>query len=65
MSIEIIQVKIYRTKPNNLEKPLMKVKDTYELDILRKKIAEVFEREIKSVGEDKILIQLDTKEKKE
>ena len=65
MPIEIIQIKIYRLRPNNLERPLLKVKDTYELDILRKKIAEVFEREIKSVGEDKILIQLDTKEKKE
>ena len=63
--IEVVQVKIYRVKANNLEKPLLKVKDTYELDVLRKKIAEVFEREIKSVGEDKILIQLDTKEKKE
>ena len=63
--IEVVQVKIYMVRPHNLETPLLKVKDTYELDILRKKIAEVFEREIKSVGEDKILIQLDTKEKKE
>jgi hypothetical protein len=65
MPIEILQIKIYRVRANNLEKPLLKVKDAYELDNFRKKIAEVFEREIKSVGEDKILIQLDTKEKKE